>query len=153
MVGAMGRTFVAGAFAIGKDKLSTAMRAPFLGLGYANSLGQTRERVRSLKDLKATATRYDEVRGLCFFELELHDDDLPNASYEPLMTFLVSMPSVPGAVFIAARDAWQAAATWYALVLDGRPQQLPFLEPATAAALLVRLAWPPATEVLALLES
>jgi hypothetical protein len=153
MVAAMGRTFVAGAFSITKDRLSAAMRAPFLGLLYANLLGQTRERVRSIKDLKPTTTRYDEARGLCFFELELHDDDLPNASFEPLLQFLATVPSVPGEVFIAGRDDWQATASWYALVLDGEAQELPYLEPAKAAELVTRLAWPPATDVLALLEA
>jgi len=38
--------------------------------------------------------------------------------------FLETVPSVPGAAFVAARDDWQDEFGWFALVIDGRAKNL-----------------------------
>jgi len=158
----MGRTHLAGALAIAKNQLRDAMKAPFLGLCSVGRGGNVVVRQRSIEDLEPRESRYDEARGVWFFELDLHDDDLPNASFDPLMKFLEAVPTVPGAAFVAARDDWQDEASWFALVLEGRavgrrvtegPIEAPhFVSRAQAMELVARLNWQPANEVLASLK-
>lgn len=160
----MGRTYLAGAVAIPKDQVRRVLKMPFLGLFYVGRGDTVRLRERSLKDLGARETRYDEARGIWFFKLELHDDDLHNANFDPLRKFIETVPAVPGGAFVASRDDWQDDVTWFAFVCDGRAverrvsemstEDSQFVTPAQAKQLIAKLPWTPAVEVIsALAES
>ena len=153
----MGRTYLAGAISIEKDGLRQAKRSPFLGIYVEGRSGDVYLREKSLSDLTLRESRYDERRGIWFFKVELHDDDLPNASYECLERFLETVPSVPGAAFVAARDDWQDEFDWFALVIDGRARYLMVSDQAgsdllvtrkQATELIARLNWQPTYEVI-----
>ena len=153
----MGRTYLAGAISVEEDSLREAKRRPFLGIYVEGRSGDVYLREKSLSDLKLRESRYDARRGIWFFKVELHDDDLPNASYAPLDRFLETVPSVPGSAFVAARDDWQDEFSWFALVIDGRARNLMVSNQAgsdllvtreQAAELIARLNWPPSYEVI-----
>jgi hypothetical protein len=136
---------------------------PFLGLFYVSRGDNVRLRERSLKDLGAGDTRYDEARGIWFFNLVLHDDDLPNANFEPLRRFIETVPAVPGGAFVASRDDWQDDVRWFAFVSDGRAverqvsemvtEDARFVTAARAKEIIAKLPWTPAVEVISSLTS
>ena len=159
----MGRTLLVGAVAIRKDQVRSALRMPFLGLLYVGRGDNVRMRERSLKDLGVRETRYDEARGIWFFKLALHDDDLPNASFEPLWRFIETLPAVPGGAFVASRDDWQDDVRWFAFVSDGRAverqvseldtEEARFVTPSQAKEIIAKLPWTPAAEVISMLAT
>jgi len=152
----MGQTYLAGAISLEKHRIREAKHCPFLGIYFEGRSGDFYVREESLSDLKLRESRYDKTRGVWFFKVQLHDDDLPNASYEPLLKFLATVPSNPGTAFIAARDDWQDKFGWFALVLDGRATHQFVFDQAgdnmvtreQAMELIARLNWQPAYEVL-----
>ena len=148
----VGRTFLAGAVSIEKGRLREAKRRPFLGLYVEGTNGDIYVREFSLSGLRLRKSAYHESRAVWFFNAELHDDDLPNASFDPLRKYLETVPSVPGVAFVAARDDWQEKFSWFALVLDGHAT-ISFVsnqpdERARAMDLIARLKWQPAYELL-----
>ena len=96
----VGRTFLAGAVSIEKGRLREAKRRPFLGLYVEGTNGDIYVREFSLSGLRLRKSAYHESRAVWFFNAELHDDDLPNASFDPLRKYLETVPSVPGAALL-----------------------------------------------------
>jgi hypothetical protein len=158
----MGRSYLAGAVAIPEDQVRRVLRMPFLGLFYVGRGDNVRLRERSLKDLGVSDTRYDEARGIWFFKLVLHDDDLANASFDPLRKLIETVPSVPDGAFVASRDDWQDGVSWFAFVSDGRAVEWRvsetvtaddegFVTAAQAREIIAKLPWTPAVEVISAL--
>lgn len=148
----MARTELHGLLHIDEARIPEARDLPFLGLCFADDNGNVTVRRQSLNEIGVAATRYDAHERLWSFQLDLHDDDLPNADTEPAESFLKNLPLIDEQGMLVAREAWMDTPSWLVVVKDrnviakqivadaeGDPG---FVRLDDATALVESLAWP-----------
>ena len=148
----MARTELYGLLHVDEARIPEARDLPFLGLCFADEDGNVTVRRQSLNEIGVLASRYDAHERLWTFQLDLHDDDLPNADTEPAESFLKKLPLIGEHGMLVAREGWMDTPNWFLLVKDRNVIARQIVEHAEedpgfvslddATALVQSLAWP-----------
>lgn len=115
----MARTELHGLLPMEKRDVAATLELPFLGLCFCDDDGNVTMRPKSLKELGVSTSRYDAASRLWSFQLDLHDDDLPNADTKPTASLLKSLPLIGGRGLLVAREDWMKTPNWLMYVADG----------------------------------
>ena len=115
----MSRTRLHGLLHVDEHRIAEVRELPFIGLCFADDEGNVTMRPQSLDDIGVAASQYDAHHRVWTFELDLHDDDLPNADTRLTRAFLKRLPLLHENGMLVARQDWMDTPDWLLLVSKG----------------------------------